>query len=143
MEDATLRIYCDGACSGNPGPGGWGAVLLWKKKVKQISGFTSDTTNNRMELTAIIMALEAVTRKPKIEVYTDSMYLKNGITEWVQKWKVSNWKRKGGMVKNIDLWQHLSTLSEAFDISWHWVKAHSGNLYNEMADELARNAIER
>lgn len=143
LINAAVQIYCDGACSGNPGPGGWGAVLLWKQEIKKLYGAESDTTNNRMELTAVIMALEVIKHSPKIEVYTDSMYLKNGITQWIKRWKENNWRTKGGSVKNIDLWTKLDTIAAQFDISWHWIKAHSGNTYNEMADALARGAIAR
>jgi ribonuclease HI len=136
-----LEIYCDGACSGNPGPGGWGAVLLWDNKMKKISGFEKHTTNNQMELTAAIEALKVVKRQVKIKIYTDSIYLKKGITEWIKVWAKNNWNN--GKVKNIAIWQALSKICEQFEIEWHWVKGHNGDIYNEMADKLARQEIEK
>jgi len=145
-------IYCDGACSGNPGPGGWGAVLmmgeLWKKKV---SGYEAHTTNNRMELMAAINALSAIKKlaaadglPDKLEtiaVYTDSVYVRSGIMEWIKKWKVTNWR--SGTIKNQDLWQSLDSLCQDMKIEWIWVKGHSGNRYNDMADAIARDAIKK
>ncbi len=139
-----LRIYTDGACSGNPGPGGWGAVLLWKKHTRELSGGDPLTTNNRMELTAAIKALEVVKRRENVTLFTDSKYLMDGITLWIDGWKKLNWKRKGsGKVKNIDLWQELDRLNQYHHITWTWVKGHSGEKWNDRADELARNAIPR
>lgn len=134
-----LDIYTDGACSGNPGPGGWGAVLIWKGEIKKISGRRSNTTNNQMELTAAIEALKAVKRDVAIKIHTDSQYVKNGITLWIKKWQLTNWNN--GKVKNIDLWQELDNLARKFNIEWEWVRGHDGNHYNEVADELARRAI--
>ena len=136
----TIIIYTDGACSGNPGPGGWGAVLLWHGRSKKINGFEAESTNNRMELQAVISALNAVKRDVPIEIYTDSQYVKNGITIWIKKWRTNNWNN--GKVKNIDLWHELDEVAKDFKISWHWVKGHAGNKYNEEADRLARLAIE-
>ena len=139
---SKVEIYCDGACSGNPGPGGWGAVLLWKGEEKEISGSQDHTTNNRMEMLAAIKALESLKNKDiEVQVYTDSSYLKNGMTQWLEGWKASNWKN--GKVKNIDLWQQLDALAEKISIEWIWVKGHSGNKYNELADSLATSAIKK
>ena len=136
-------IYTDGACSGNPGPGGWGAVILDKdNKQKNISGSEENTTNNRMELSAAIMALEEVNMNSEITIYTDSTYVKNGITEWVLKWKENGWKNSNKEpVKNKDLWEKLVNLCEQNTINWKWVKAHASNKYNNLADELATKAI--
>lgn len=139
MPDSII-IYTDGACSGNPGPGGWGAILIWKDTIKEIFGYMPNTTNNQMELTAAIEALKAVKKEVPIKIYTDSEYVKKGITEWIHGWKKSNWKN--GKVKNIELWQQLDALSSKFQIEWHWVRGHDGNKYNELADSLARKAIE-
>ena len=137
-----IKIYCDGACSGNPGPGGWGAVLIYKNHIKEINGQENNTTNNRMELTAAIEALKTITKKSyKIEVYTDSTYLCNGVNLWIGKWKSNNWMSKNKPVKNIDLWQKIDALLNTLEISWHWVRGHNGDHYNEIADALARKAI--
>ena len=136
-------IYTDGACSGNPGPGGWGAVIFDNEnKQKNISGSEENTTNNRMELSATIMALKEVNKNSEITIYTDSTYVKNGITEWVLKWKENGWKNSNKKtVKNKDLWVKLLNLCEKNKISWKWVKGHSTNKYNNLADELATQAI--
>jgi ribonuclease HI len=136
-------IYTDGACSGNPGPGGWGAVIFDNNnKQKNISGSVKDTTNNRMELSAAIMALKKIKTKSEITIYTDSIYVKNGITEWVMKWKENGWKNSNKKpVKNKDLWVKLDNLCEQNSVSWKWVKGHSTNKYNNLADELATTAI--
>jgi ribonuclease HI len=136
-------IYTDGACSGNPGPGGWGAVIIDKNKErKNISGNEKDTTNNRMELKAPIMALEKIKSNSKITIYTDSIYVKNGITEWIKKWERNGWKNANKKpVKNKDLWTELSNLCLKHEIIWSWVKGHSNNKYNNLADQLATNAI--
>ena len=136
-----LKIYCDGACSGNPGKGGWGAILIWNNTTKEISGFAPETTNNRMELIAAIEALKAVKKKVKIAIYTDSMYVCQGITTWIYKWKKNNWLNKNKPIKNMELWQQLDALAANLDISWHWIKGHNGNFYNDRADELATQAI--
>jgi ribonuclease HI len=137
--DKFLEIFCDGACSGNPGPGGWGAVLIWNDTIKVISGYEPKTTNNRMELLAAIKALEAITRPVKVKMFTDSKYLQDGITKWINSWKRNNWKN--GKVLNRDLWERLDILNHQHQIEWNWVKGHNGNKYNEMADKAARDAI--
>ena len=136
-------IYTDGACSGNPGPGGWGAVIFDKnKKQKNISGSEQDTTNNRMELTAAIMALKKIKTNSEIKIYTDSTYVKNGITEWMLKWKENEWKNSNKkLVKNKDLWIKLDNLCMQNKVNWKWIKGHSINKYNNLADELATQAI--
>ena len=136
-------IYTDGACSGNPGPGGWGAVIFDNdNKQKNISGSEENTTNNRMELSAAIMALKEVNTNSEITIYTDSNYVKNGITEWVLKWKENGWKNSNKEpVKNKDLWEKLDNLCEQNTINWKWVKGHASNKYNNLADELATKAI--
>ncbi len=137
--EKELHIYCDGACSGNPGPGGWGAVLIWGDKEKEISGAELNTTNNRMELRAAIEAIKSVKKKVKIVIHTDSQYVKNGITVWIKDWLRKNWNN--GKVKNIELWKELLEESSKHDIQWKWVRGHSGVEYNEKADILAREAI--
>ena len=138
------KIYTDGACSGNPGPGGWGAVIFDNNnKQKNISGSEKNTTNNRMELSAAIMALKKIKTSSEILIYTDSTYVKNGITEWVLKWKRNGWKNSNKKpVKNKDLWVKLDNLCDQNKVSWKWVKGHSNNKYNNLADELATQAIE-
>ncbi len=139
----TIEIYTDGACKGNPGPGGWGALLRYNGKEKTIKGAELMTTNNRMELTAAIMALEALKRSCTVDLYTDSMYLRQGMMEWLDQWKAKGWRNsKKQTVKNADLWQKLDSLRELHTIKWHWVKGHSGHPENEMADVLANEAIE-
>ena len=136
-------VYTDGACSGNPGPGGWGAVILNEEKIDtNISGKEQSTTNNRMELMAPIMALRKIKKASKITIYTDSIYLKNGITTWIKNWEKNGWKNTNKKpVKNKDLWVTLNELSKDQVIDWKWVKAHDGNKYNEIADKLATDAI--
>ena len=142
-----VTIYTDGACSGNPGPGGWGAVLLSGEHRKEISGGDPQTTNNRMELTAAIEALRALKLPSKVDLYTDSTYVKKGITEWIQNWKKNGWKRRSGRklmpVKNAELWRELDLLVAEHDVTFHWVEGHAGNEENERCDELARGAIPR
>jgi len=133
----SVEIYTDGACSGNPGPGGWGAVLRWRGKEKEIAGGDKSTTNNRMELTAVIRALESLNRDVPVEVWSDSTYVIKGITEWIHGWKKRGWKRKGGEVLNVELWKQLDELSHRYQIKWHWVKGHAGHPLNERADRLA------
>ena len=138
----TVAIYTDGACSGNPGPGGWGAVLLYGEHRREISGASADTTNNRMELTAAIRALEALKRPTDVALYTDSTYVKDGITRWLPGWKAKGWRTASkSPVKNRDLWEALDALVQRHDVSWHWVRGHAGNLENERADTLAREAL--
>lgn len=139
-----IEIYTDGACSGNPGPGGWGAILRFGKKERELSGGERQTTNNRMEMMAAIASLQALKEACQIDLYTDSKYLLQGVTEWLQGWKQRGWKTASKQpVKNLDLWQQLDELLEAQDheIQWHWVRGHSGHIENERADQLARSAI--
>ena len=137
------KIYTDGACSGNPGPGGWGAVILDQDdKQKNISGSEKNTTNNRMELLAAIMSLKKIKTNSEVVIFTDSTYVKNGITEWMKNWKKNGWKNSSKKtVKNRDLWEKLDELCEANSVSWKWVKGHSTNEFNNLADELATKAI--
>lgn len=140
----SVKIYTDGACRGNPGPGGWGAVLKFGEKEKNLYGGEARTTNNRMELTAVIKALEALkgNRWP-VEITTDSKYVLQGITEWITGWKRRGWKNASKKpVLNADLWQQLDELVQGFEIEWHWVKGHSGHPENEMADQLANRGID-
>jgi len=137
------KIYTDGACSGNPGPGGWGAVIFDQdNKQKNISGSEKNTTNNRMELLAAIMSLKKIKNNSEVVIFTDSTYVKNGITEWMKNWKKNGWKNSSKKpVKNKDLWEKLDKLCEANSVSWKWVKGHSTNEFNNLADELATKAI--
>ena len=133
-----LKIYTDGACSGNPGKGGWAAIILDGKNQSSISGSENKTTNNRMELMAPIMALKKIKIKSEIIIYTDSRYVKDGITEWIKKWKLNNWKSSNKKpVKNKDLWVKLDNHCQKHNVSWKWVKAHAGNKLNNLVDELA------
>ena len=137
-----VEIFTDGACSGNPGPGGWGAILRYGGVEKELNGGEPATTNNRMEMMAAIMAIEAVKRPCEIHLHTDSEYLRRGITTWIHSWKARGWKTADKKpVKNVDLWQRLERAIETHDVHWHWVKGHSGHVENERADELARLAI--
>jgi ribonuclease HI len=139
----VVEIFTDGACRGNPGPGGWGAVLRYKGTEKDLCGAEADTTNNRMELTAAIKALESLKRRCHVKLTTDSVYVKSGITEWMHRWKQKGWKTADKKpVKNIDLWQQLDQVSLQHDIAWHWVKGHSGHRENDRADALANLAID-
>ena len=138
----TIKIYTDGACSGNPGSGGWGAILLYGDKEKRINGFDLETTNNKMELRAVIEALKIIKKNVKIEIYTDSIYVKDGISKWIFSWKKNGWKNsKKQAVKNSDLWKELDFLVQKHDVEFFWVKGHSGDKYNDIADELAREKI--
>jgi len=142
-DEKTVKIYTDGACRGNPGVGGWGALLQYQHYEKKISGSESYTTNNRMELTAVIEALKIIKKKSVIHITTDSQYVKNGITQWVFQWRKNNWANAiKKEIKNLDLWQTLHTLTLQHDISWHWVKGHSGHIENDIADKLANQAID-
>lgn len=143
--EKRVEIYTDGACSGNPGIGGWAAVLQYKDVQKEISGGELETTNNRMELTAVIEALKALKTRCNITLYTDSKYVMNGITEWLANWKKNNWKtaNKKSAVKNVDLWQALDELCAKHEIRWVWVKGHAGNPLNERVDTLARTEVEK
>ena len=143
-----LYAYTDGACSGNPGPGGWGVLLLAKQddniiKTRSLSGGAAETTNNQMELTAAIMALEALDKPSKITIVTDSSYVKDGITKWIFGWKKNGWKTSAKKaVKNEELWKLLEKATKQHDINWEWIKGHAGHIENEQADELARNGME-
>jgi len=142
-ERPEVEIFTDGACSGNPGPGGWAAVLRYGDTEKEISGGEPLTTNNRMELTAAIMALEALKRPCRVRLYTDSNYLRQGITEWIHKWRRNGWRTAGRTpVRNVDLWQRLDAAMAPHDVSWHWIRGHAGHPENERADALARAALE-
>lgn len=133
-----VTIYTDGACSGNPGPGGWGAILQYNGSSKELSGGDPDTTNNRMELLGVISALSALKEPCAVELFTDSQYIANAINQsWLPSWKEKNWKRKGGELKNIDLWQELDRLLQIHKVSFHWVKGHADNAFNIRCDELA------
>ena len=133
-----LKIYTDGACSGNPGKGGWAAIILYDSNRLSISGSESNTTNNRMELIAPIMALKKIKKKSEIIIFTDSKYVKDGITDWIKKWKVNNWKSSNKKpVKNKDLWVKLDDTCKKHKINWKWVKAHAGNKMNNLVDKLA------
>ncbi len=139
---ARIEIYTDGACSGNPGPGGWGVVLRAGAHEKELSGGEDETTNNRMELMAAIAALEELKQASAVDLFTDSTYVRDGIMKWIHNWKRNGWKTAAKKpVKNVDLWKRLEQVMEPHDIEWHWVKGHAGHPDNERADELARSAI--
>lgn len=140
--DNTVHIYSDGACKGNPGKGGWGALLVAGEHRKEICGGEADTTNNRMEMTAVIRALESLKRPSDVAVHTDSQYVQKGISEWLPGWKRRNWRTaEGKPVKNQDLWQQLDTLAQRHRIEWHWVRGHAGHPENERADALANQGV--
>jgi ribonuclease HI len=137
-----VTIHTDGACSGNPGPGGWGAILQWGDHTKELHGGEAHTTNNRMELMAAIMALESLKRPVTVDLHTDSQYLRNGIMSWIHGWKKNGWRTADKKpVKNADLWQRLDAAVKSHTVHWHWVRGHSGHDLNERADELAREGI--
>ena len=137
-----IDIFTDGACSGNPGPGGWGAILRWRGTERELWGGEPNTTNNRMEMTAAIRAIEAVKRPVKIRLHTDSTYVKDGITKWIANWKKKGWRTANRKpVKNMDLWQFLDEAAARHEVEWHWIKGHAGHPENERADELARRGI--
>ncbi len=139
----TIEIYTDGACRGNPGPGGWGAVLRSGEHVKELFGGEHDTTNNRMEMTAVVNALSALKRPSEVTLTTDSQYVRKGITEWIHNWKKNGWKTAAKQpVKNADLWQKIDALSAEHTIRWEWVKGHSGHPENERVDALANRGID-
>jgi len=143
MKDKTVHIFTDGGCRGNPGIGGWGAVLRYNHTEKDLYGYEQNTTNNRMELMAAIRALELLTRPCDIELTTDSQYVRRGITEWMDGWKKRGWKTAAKKpVKNKDLWQRLERATEKHKIKWHWIKGHSGHEGNERADQLANKAMD-
>jgi ribonuclease HI len=142
VSEGYVTIHTDGACSGNPGPGGWGAILEWNGRRKEIKGGDPHTTNNRMELTAAAMALEALKRPCTVDLHTDSQYLRQGITSWITSWKRNGWRTADRKpVKNVDLWQRLDAAFARHKVHWHWVRGHAGHDLNERADELAREAI--
>ncbi|HJO74532.1 MAG: ribonuclease HI [Rhodospirillales bacterium] len=143
MSDERTEIYTDGACLGNPGPGGWGVLMRWRGVEKELSGFEAETTNNRMELMAAIQGIEALKPGSPVDLYTDSKYVMQGITEWIDGWKRNGWRTAAKKpVKNKDLWQALDEALDGHDIGWHWVKGHAGHPENERADELASAAAE-
>lgn len=142
MIDNRVEIYTDGACSGNPGPGGWGALLRWHNVEREILGGENNTTNNRMELMAAIQGLEALKRPENVDIFTDSTYVRNGITKWIHNWEKNGWKTSSKkLVKNVDLWQRLQNAMMGHRVAWHWIKGHQGHPDNERADELARKGI--
>lgn len=142
MTEKRVEIYTDGACSGNPGPGGWGAILRYGSAEKELSGSEKETTNNRMEMMAAIMSLESLTRPMHVDLYTDSVYVRDGITKWIHGWKKRGWRTADKKpVKNLELWQRLEAAVERHEIAWHWIKGHAGHPENERADALARLAI--
>ena len=142
MTGKRVEIYTDGACSGNPGPGGWGAILRYGDAEKELSGSEKDTTNNRMEMMATIISLESLTRPMHVDLYSDSVYVRDGITKWIHGWKKRGWRTADKKpVKNLELWQRLEAAVERHEIEWHWVKGHAGHPENERADALARLAI--
>lgn len=141
-ERKSVTIYTDGACSGNPGPGGWGAILMWGDHRKELKGGEAQTTNNRMELMAAISALEALKASVTADLYTDSSYVRNGIMSWIHGWKRNGWRTADKKpVKNVELWQRLEQALTRHKVTWHWVKGHAGNPENERADELAREGM--
>ena len=143
MDDMPTHIYADGACRGNPGPGGWGVLLQAGKAKKELCGGEAHTTNNRMELTAVIRALEALKRPVAAHIHTDSQYVHKGISQWIHAWKRNGWKTADKKpVKNADLWQILDALAQRHEITWHWVKGHAGHPGNERADALANRGID-
>lgn len=143
MSDEAVEIFTDGACRGNPGPGGWGAILRSGSREKELWGGEAATTNNRMELTAVIRALEALKRPSRVDVHTDSQYVQKGISEWIHTWKRKAWKTADRKpVKNEDLWRRLDELAARHRVEWHWVRGHSGHPENERADELANRGID-
>jgi ribonuclease HI len=142
MSEPVVEIYSDGACRGNPGPGGWGALLRYNGREKELWGGEAATTNNRMELTAAIRALEALKRQSRVKLYTDSLYVMKGISSWIHDWKRRGWRTADKKpVKNEDLWRQLDELRDRHEIEWHWVKGHAGHPENERADELANRGI--
>ncbi len=142
MQTRPVEIFTDGACSGNPGPGGWGALLRYNSHEKKLSGFSSRTTNNRMELMAAIRAMEALKRPCQVIITTDSQYVRDGMTKWLPGWKSKGWARAGKKpLKNADLWKRLDELCQEHKVTWHWVRGHAGHAENEVADKLATSAI--
>jgi ribonuclease HI len=143
MTEEAVEVYADGACRGNPGPGGWGVLLRLGARERELYGGEPATTNNRMELTAVIRALESLRRRCAVRVYTDSQYVQKGISAWIRDWKRRGWRTAGRTpVKNVDLWQRLDALAQGHEIEWHWVRGHAGHEGNERADALANRAID-
>ena len=141
-DTTTVDIYTDGACSGNPGPGGWGALLIFRGNEREITGGEASTTNNRMELLAAIVALVTLTKPSQVRLHTDSKYVRDGITQWITRWKSNGWKTANRKpVKNIDLWQRLDAAIARHEVSWHWVRGHTGHPENERADALANQGM--
>ena len=138
MSDDVIDIFTDGACSGNPGPGGWGALLRWNGHEKELSGGAEDTTNNRMEMQAVIEALKVLKKPSKVRLYTDSQYVQRGVTEWMAGWKAKNWPAK---IKNKDLWLEIDSLTGLHEVEFHWIRGHAGHPENEYVDKLAVEAI--
>jgi ribonuclease HI len=142
-EKPHVVVYTDGACAGNPGPGGWGAILISGEHRKELHGGEAASTNNRMELTAAIAALEALKRPSRVDLHTDSEYVRNGIMTWIHGWKKRGWKTADRKpVKNVELWQRLDEARDRHDVTWHWVRGHAGDVENERADELAREGMQ-
>lgn len=142
-EKNYIELFTDGACSGNPGPGGWGVILRWRGEEKELYGGEENTTNNRMEALAVINGLKALKKPSTVTVYTDSTYIQKGMTQWLEGWKIKNFKIKGGGFRtNHDLWRELDTLNQKHKINWQWVKGHAGHPGNERADELARQGVD-
>ena len=142
MKDVT--IYTDGACKKNPGPGGWGCIMIYGEHEKTLCGGDLETTNNRMELMAAIQGLEALSTPCKVDLYTDSKYVKDGISQWIHNWKKRNWRKADGKpVLNGDLWKRLDQARDQHDVTWNWVKGHAGDHYNEIADQLANEGVEK
>ncbi len=142
-DKPKVTVYTDGSCRGNPGPGGWGAILRFGSHERELSGAEADTTNNRMELRAALEALRALTEPCQVTLYTDSEYLRRGITEWLPGWKRRNWRRKGGALANVDLWMKLDEEISRHLVQWRWVRGHAGHPINERVDKLARKAISK
>ncbi|TWB21326.1 ribonuclease HI [Nitrospirillum amazonense] len=142
VPSLRVEIFTDGACSGNPGPGGWGAILRWNGTERELKGGEPDTTNNRMELMAAIQALETLKRPVKVDLHTDSQYLRDGITKWIHGWRAKGWLTADKKpVKNVDLWQRLSAQADRHEVVFHWVRGHAGHPENERADQLAREGL--
>ena len=143
MTEATVEVYADGACKGNPGPGGWGVLLRAGGRERELHGGEPATTNNRMELTAVIRALESLDARTRVRLYTDSQYVQKGITEWIHDWKRRGWRTADKKpVKNVDLWMRLDELARGHEVEWHWVRGHAGHPENERADALANKGID-
>lgn len=142
-QDSDVEIFTDGACSGNPGPGGWGAIMRWRGEEKELYGGHPDTTNNRMELQAVIEGLKALKKPCTVTIYTDSQYVQKAMTQWLKSWKAKDYKVKGGGYRiNHDLWRELDSLDQKHNVTWRWIKGHAGHPENERADELARMGVD-